>query len=130
MDQSEASIYYLAIVTHDAQSTDGVVQSPEAVIVVKYLQDASEGEGQAKEHDAVLATCLMGALQQPEAIPHQLRQCVVREAERRNEDISFSKVEGIFNLLPAYFLHGVVITGEVVQTQGRPSGCQRGSGKK
>ena len=92
MDQSEASIYYLAIVTHDAQSTDGVVQSPEAVIVVKYLQDASEGEGQAKEHDAVLATCLMGALQQPEAIPHQLRQCVVREAERRNENVSLTRV--------------------------------------
>ena len=92
MDQSEASIYYLAIVTHNAQGTDGVVQSPETVIAVKYLQDASEGEGQAKEHDAVLATCLMGALQQPEAIPHQLCQGVVREAERRNEDVSLTRV--------------------------------------
>ena len=92
MDQSEASIYYLAIVTHDTQSTDGVVQSPEAVIAVKYLQNASEGEGQTKEHDAVLATCLMGALQQPEAILHQLRQSVVREAARRNDNISLTTV--------------------------------------
>ena len=51
--------YYLAIVADDAQGADGVVKSPEAIITVKYLQDASEGKGQAKEHDAVLAASLV-----------------------------------------------------------------------
>ena len=88
--------YYLAIVADDAQGADGVVKSPETIIAVKYLQDASEGEGQAKEHYAVLAASLVRALQQPQTVSHQLCQGVVRKAERRNENISYNRVDIVY----------------------------------
>ena len=72
---------HLKLVTDDAQGADGVVKSPEAIIVIKDLEDAAEREGEPEEHDAVLTTSLVGALQQPEAVLDQVSQGVVRHAD-------------------------------------------------